>query len=314
MSDDAFDADWLTLREPVDHRSRATGIDEALTRWWSAVDDRTRILDLGCGTGSNLRYLSPRLGRAAPGRVQRWTLVDHDLALLERVRLPGAGTSAGGRRPTRSTSLEVRSAEPTPLDLTTVHGDLAREGLSLIDGSHLVTASALLDIVSGAWVDELARRCANARTAVLFALTYDGSMTWDAPDRDDAFVRDTVNAHQRREKGLGGALGPDATRHAERAFAARGYRTRTAPAPWRLGPGDDALARALLDGWRTAAIEQRPDARPRIEAWAGRRTTTIEAGAFELTVGHLDLLALPPGNATDGGDTVGDPTVGYGAA
>ena len=288
MSDDVFDADWLTLREPVDHRARAAVLDDALAGWW-AEGDRSRILDLGCGTGSNLRYLSPRLGRAAPTRVQSWTLLDHDTELLERVRLPGAGPAGG-----------LRAAEELiPLDLTTVHGDLSLEGLSLIDGSHLVTASALLDLVSSAWTEEMARRCANAGAAILFTLTYDGSIAWDAPDPDDAVVRDAVNAHQRREKGLGGALGPEAAAHAERAFATRGYRTRTARSPWRLGPAEGALVRALLEGWSTAAVEQRPDQAARIERWTRRRTATIEGGAFSLTVGHVDLLALPPANSRE---------------
>lgn len=295
MSDDVFDAGWLTLREPVDHRSRAAVLDHALATWWAA-SDRSRILDLGCGTGSNLRYLAPRLGMAAPSRVQHWTLLDHDPELLERVGLPGAGP--GGRR--------TNAAELTLLDLTTVHGDLAREGLSLIDGSHLVTASALLDLVSGEWTDEMVRRCANAAAAVLFTLTYDGSIAWDEPDPEDGLIRDAVNAHQRREKGLGGALGPDAAAHAERAFAARGYRTRTAPSPWRLGPADGSLARALLDGWSTAAIEQSPDQRTRIEAWTERRNAAIDAGAFVLTVGHLDLLALPSRDAGVGDRTARD--------
>ncbi len=285
MSDDVFDADWLTLREPADHRARSAELDLTLAAWW-AEGDRSRILDLGCGTGSNLRYLSPLLGGAAPARVQRWTLLDHDAGLLERIRLPGAGPLGLGST----------AAKLTPLDLATVQGDLALEGLSLIDGSHLVTASALLDLVSSAWTEEMARRCANAGAAVLFTLTYDGSIVWDAPDPDDALVRDAVNAHQRREKGLGGALGPVAAGYAERAFALHGYRTRTANSPWRLGPAEHALARALLEGWGTAAAEQRPDQAARIERWTKRRTETIEGGTFSLTVGHVDLLALPSGD------------------
>ena len=74
--DGVFGADWLRLREPVDHRSRAEGhlpvlAEEWRRRGWS------RIVDLGSGTGSNARYLAPRL----PG-AQQWTLVDHDADLL----------------------------------------------------------------------------------------------------------------------------------------------------------------------------------------------------------------------------------------
>ena len=70
---EGFDIEWLTLREPADHEARARGaIERAL-----APRARWRGLDLGGGTGSNLRYLLPRLGAH-----QDWLLVDHDRRLL----------------------------------------------------------------------------------------------------------------------------------------------------------------------------------------------------------------------------------------
>jgi SAM-dependent methyltransferase len=283
MSDEVFDPDWLTLREPVDHRSRATDLDGVLAAWW-AERPRARVLDLGCGTGSNLRYLSPRLSAAAPFIAQRWTLVDHDPALLERVRL---ARSIPGTQAMNTTAF-------TPVEVATVIGDLALEGVSRIDGSDLVTASALLDLVSSLWIDEMARQCAATDAAVLFALSYDGSITWDAPHPFDTQVRDAVNAHQRRDKGLGNALGPDAATYVARAFAGHGYRTWTAHTPWTLGPADRPLVRALVEGWATAAAEQRADQAAHVRQWRQHRLGTIEGGSFVLTVGHADVLALPP--------------------
>ena len=76
MTVEAFDAAWLTLREPVDHRSRAETLVTEVEREWRLRGWRT-VLDLGSGTGSNLRYLAPRLS----GR-QVWTLFDQDAELL----------------------------------------------------------------------------------------------------------------------------------------------------------------------------------------------------------------------------------------
>ena len=78
MSEETFTADWLALREPVDHRSRAADLVAPVAEWWGSRPGQ-RVLDLGSGTGSNLRYLAPRL----PGE-QAWTLVDRDAALLEQ--------------------------------------------------------------------------------------------------------------------------------------------------------------------------------------------------------------------------------------
>ena len=105
-----------------------------------------------------------------------------------------------------------------------------------------------------------------------------------------------MNAHQRRDRHPAPALGPDAAPAAAALLVAEGYRTTLRPSPWRLGPFDGALARELVAGWERAALEiaDGPDEAAQVRAWAARRRETIAGGVFGLTVGHQDLLALPP--------------------
>ena len=81
-------ADWLALREAADFASRS----ERLTR--QAADRlRTlvpvRVLDLGTGTGSNLRYLLEHLPRQ-----QQWTVVDRNPAVLGHLQARTAAWAA----------------------------------------------------------------------------------------------------------------------------------------------------------------------------------------------------------------------------
>ena len=274
MGKGTFDLEWLRLREPVDHRSRAAALLRPLQTEWCARR-WSRILDLGSGTGSNLRYLAPKLSGS-----QAWTLLDHDPDLLDRVDI----------------------VEPIS-SVDRVRGDLADQGVAAVGQAQLVTGSALLDLVSEDWLGRLVEACRSASCGALFALTYSGEIEWFASDRpggpeidpDDTSVRLAVNTHQRGDKGLGSALGPMAASVAESFFKAAGYRTWLLPSPWRLGPEDSELARALVDGWERAAleVEVRPDHVRRIHSWAERRRGTTAGGAFVLTVGHQDLLALP---------------------
>jgi SAM-dependent methyltransferase len=289
MSDTAFDADWLDLREPVDHRSRARSLvselrREGVRRGWS------RIVDLGAGTGSNLRYLSARIPWA-----REWTVVDHDLSLLGRIVEPSPGFSV--RR---------------------LHGDLSAEGLEVVGACDVVTASALLDLVSEGWLRALRDRCAATGAAVYLSLSYDGSVRWvddagteaagsvvagadAASDGTDALVLDAVNEHQRSDKGLGPALGPEAVGEAEALFGEAGYMVRVEASPWILrGPGDAPLATRLVEGWAEAAADVRPEHEDRVRAWAERRIRDVATGVVTLWVGHLDLLALPPEAPTGG--------------
>ena len=64
-----FSADWLALREPYDLRARNPAVLDAVVTWCKDMF-AIRVVDLGCGTGSTLRALTPRL----PGR-QNWRLV-----------------------------------------------------------------------------------------------------------------------------------------------------------------------------------------------------------------------------------------------
>lgn len=260
-----FPADWLTLREPADHAARSEPLLDRL-RDWCRDRESLRIADLGAGTGSNLRYLAPRL--PVP---QHWTLVDHDPDLLALASVP---------------------ASVPPTTLRTVCADLG-EWVLATTAPELVTASALLDLVSRHWLDRLVRGCLHHRAAALLVLSYDGDVSWTAPDPEDAFVRAAVNEHQARDKGLGAALGPLAPVVAADRFRAAGYRVWTEPSPWQIDASALALAEPLVAGWVEAAAEQRPEAAVRIRDWGARRLEDLRTGRTTLRVGHRDLLALP---------------------
>lgn len=260
---DGFSATWLSLREPFDARAR----DRALVR---RLRDRLshaspcHVVDLGAGTGANLRWLAPRLG--VP---QHWTLVEHDPALIE-----------AGERRLAEVGVSWRYARR----------DLARdlEGLSDTPAA-LVTASALIDLVSAAWLARLVALCRRLDALLYIGLTFDGRIVWRPEDGDDAVARRHVLRHQRGEKGFGPALGPDAAPALARLL---GEGAMLQPSDWCLGPNDAALQQALLDGYEAAAVAIGPADEGTLRAWADRRRRLIQDGASSLTVGHLDLLWL----------------------
>lgn len=270
---ESFDAHWLHLRADADAAARAEGPYRALAAWASDIPPPLRCVDLGCGLGANAAWLAPRL----PGP-QCWLLVDHDAALL----------AEAGRRTLTDATDQAAETETLRADLT---DDLA----ALTRGADLVTAAALLDLVSPGWIDGLVTACRANGAAVLFALTYDGHFTSGAPDDpDERRVRTAFNHDQRRDKGVGPALGPDAAPYAARAFRAAGYRIRLGRSPWRLGADAAELQRALIDDKAEAARRAAPGDRSAIDRWARSRHAAIAAGTARLRVGHLDLFAAPP--------------------
>ncbi|MEU5025212.1 class I SAM-dependent methyltransferase [Streptomyces milbemycinicus] len=265
-----YQPEWLELREGADAAARAVELLDPLRGW---LEDAGRpgglvIHDLGCGTGSMGRWLAPRL----PGP-QHWVLYDRDPALL-------------GRAAARTPAVTADGSGVTVLTRRADLGELAAEDLA---GASLVTASALLDVLTRDEVDALVAACAEAGCPVLLALSVVGQVELSPADPLDGEIAEAFNAHQRR----GGLLGPDAVMVASEAFALRGSTVRVHSSPWRLGAGESALTAQWLQGWVEAACEQRPVLAPRAEAYLRDRLAACAAGELRVVVHHSDLLALP---------------------
>jgi SAM-dependent methyltransferase len=265
-----FAHDWLALREAYDRAARSGALAD---RFAKVLGPAPRLVDLGCGTGANLRYLAPKLASSL-AQEQRWLCLDHDPDLLAR-----ADAALGRWRGEVGWRGSVRFE---PLDLATSLDSLAFEGIG-------VTASALLDLTSAAWLDRLAERC--RRAPVLMALSFDGRLSWRPALDDDDTIRNRFLAHQRTDKGFGAALGPDAPIHLAERLEVVGHKVAIEASDWQLGPADRPLLEAMLEGMIAAAGEIRHD--PRLAGWATQRRVQLALGELGLTVGHLDLLALP---------------------
>ncbi|MES4902032.1 MULTISPECIES: class I SAM-dependent methyltransferase [unclassified Streptomyces] len=265
-----YQPEWLELREGADAAARAVELLDPL-RGWLAEAGRPEglvIHDLGCGTGSMGRWLAPRL----PGP-QHWVLYDRDPALLGRAAArPPAETADGGG-----------------VTVLTRRGALGELSAADLAGASLVTASALLDVLSRDEVDALVAACAGAGCPALLALSVVGRVDLSPADPLDGEIAEAFNAHQRR----GGLLGPDAVMVASEAFVMRGATVRAHSSPWRLGADEPALTAQWLRGWVGAACEQRPVLAPRAEAYLRRRLAACAAGELRVVVHHSDLLALP---------------------
>lgn len=256
-------AGWLALRESADTRARDAAAAMLLPPLLTRLDQTApRVVDLGAGTGANLRWLAPRLPH--PDR-QHWMLVDHDPGLL-------------ARGPAQATAVR---ADVTELGRLLAEQDRAER-------ADLVTAAALLDLLDPSQLGAIVEAIIDARVPALFSLTVTGEVGLAPPDPLDAPLAAAFDAHQRRD----GRLGPDAARTAARLFRDRGWKVLEVPTPWALdrAEGDATLIEAWLQGRVEAAVEHQPELASTAPGWIARRASTPRA-----TVGHVDLLALPDG-------------------
>jgi hypothetical protein len=231
--------------------------------------------------------------------VQHWRLVDHDTALLDAV--PDALDQWARQNEYRFT-LEHGAGAEQGIDIAgpgfhaKVVGhrvDLARDLASLDFGqAPLVTASALLDLVSASWLQALINKARAARAALVLGLTVDGRTAWSPADPGDEEVHGLFSQHQRRDKGFGPALGSQAAAVTLQQLASAGYETLQTRTDWVIdGAQAPQMQRAMIDGMAAAALEQDPAARDAVRSWAARRGAGI--GSSRLRVGHVDIVAMP---------------------
>jgi hypothetical protein len=262
---------WLALREPADGAARARELVEHVGRALPATGPRV-IHDLGCGTGAMGRWLARRL----PGP-QHWVAHDRDVDLLALAATDLPGPAADGA----TVTVEAKNTDIVQLH----HRDLA--------GATLITASALLDMLSEDEMARLAGVCAGAGCPILLTLSVSGHVDIKPADPLDRRVATAFDTHQRRSTERGRLLGPDAVAFAVEEFGRLGGEVLVRPSPWRLGPSHATLTAEWFTGWMAAACAQDVELAAESELYARRRLAQAEAGQLAVTVDHADLLVLP---------------------
>lgn len=276
-----FSAQWLSLREPVDHAARSQHVCQVMLQDLRQRKGQTlngvRVLDLGCGSGSNLRALAPLLGEN-----QHWTLVDYDDDLLKAASQAlqdwaQAVISVDGQ------TLVLRQSGFT-MTVILRRADLSQDLSALMAlPVDLVTASALFDLVSSKWVAQFAA----ALQAPLYAvLSFDGQMSWEPEHGLDASVVQAFCTHQQQDKGFGQALGPNSGSYLARALGAKGFEVTCDKSPWDVQSLPSAFHDMLIDGIASAATDIggiEPDV---LDQWLQSRRV-----AQRCIIGHDDLYA-----------------------
>ncbi len=263
--------EWLALREPADAAARASDLVEYLVRRLPSPR-RWVIHDLGCGTGAMGRWLAPQL----PGP-QHWVLRDRDGDLLEiaAARPPGP------------------AADRAAVTVEAKHSDITRLRPEDLAGATLVTASALLDVLTEEELAGLVSVCADPAYPLLLTLSVAGRVELSPPDPLDRRVAAAFDAHQRRVTERGRLLGPDAVARAGEEFGRRGAEVIVRPSPWRLGARQASLAAEWFIGWVGAAREQQVELAAETDVYIRRRLAQVAAGQLAVTVDHADVLVLP---------------------
>jgi hypothetical protein len=293
-----FSSDWLSLREPADHQARDKVLQTLVSKHFDTghydADHPLRIIDIGCGTGSNLRALYDIFPRD-----QHWVLIDHDVHLLMQARAqlsewadnidkPAYGESATNPHSIVESLSLTRGKNQIKVDFLII--DLAEKIEQVLSMPHdLVTCAAFFDLVSAAWIK---RFCAALTTPLYTVLTYNGDESWAPSNPNDQAILKAFHQHQQTEKGFGAATGPQATALLKAELSLAAFKIQLGLSPWRLKQSKNQfLIKELAEGIAHAVSQTGQVDAQVLNAWLAQQRQ-----ASSCLIGHWDLFALPGKN------------------
>lgn len=274
----AFSPEWLHLREGADRASRNADIANAVSARFALRQDIS-VVDLGCGTGANLRATASLL----PNK-QTWVLIDNDPHLLDAAREEIANWADHSEN--HGDGLAVKKGH-AQIAVSFAAIDLSTDLERAFDSSPaLVTASALFDLVSEPFIRKVAKLCAERNAAFYTVLTYNGVQRWSPHRPADNQIAGAFHRHQLTDKGFGPAAGPMAPSLLVDQFRLNGYSVLEGDSPWVLARSDRTLLEELQRGYAIAAAETNTVDAKTIETW-------IKVQRHGAEVGHTDIFAAP---------------------
>ena len=290
----SFTSEWLALREPVDHRSRNTKLLASVITYLKHLEltraGEIRIVDLGCGSGSNLRALAP-----AFNDVQAWTLVDSDPALLLAAQTAllkwcddstaiQNDLSASGNGSLTQTLVLFKNKKKISVNFQCA--DLSKDvHLPIMATADLVTAAAFFDLTSEDWLQKF---CAALSKPLYATLSYNGEESWQPEEPSDASVLKAFHIHQTTDKGFGAAAGPSASNLLVKFLSDRAFNVAVADSPWVMDEHDRPLIEQLALGTANAVKETVLIPVETVDLWLQSKRH-----AGKCVIGHTDIFANP---------------------
>jgi len=266
-----FSIEWLNLREASDHRARDKNLLKNAVDWLNNLQTKERVIvDLGSGTGSTIRCLQ-RFTTQLPSI--QWRLVDNDPEVLA----------------------EAIDRHSNDYSVESFLVDLSETQKLPLDSVSMITASALFDLVSENFIQELCQLVKGKNdyrpVGLYSALNYNGCIKWTPSHPLDAAILVNFNTDQRRDKGFGPALGPDASDFLQSQFNVTKFQCLKANSPWLLDSGDYLITESLINGISEVALQTDGLTNSDVLSWKAFRIKNMRAGSCFL--GHTDILVLP---------------------
>ncbi len=264
---------WLNQRYEVDRQARNKEVESIFRARLSA--GKITIVDIGAGTGSNLRYYHGRLS----AQEQHWYLVDQEKVLLEE-------TLANLDSEVNQCEENVWQLRHNQKDIVVhfVEADVFTNSIDpFLERADLILSNAFFDLASAVQLRDFLGKLDFGRQTFLSTINYTG-MRFIPGDTEDGYWIDHYEEHMRRDRPEGRSTGPDCVGLIIEFFEHQDLRYHVGGSNWELKEGSP-LIQGIFDFMYDAFMDMKLD----MDAFARWRGRSKHA---TMIVEHEDLCVL----------------------
>jgi glucose-6-phosphate isomerase len=222
-----FTQKWMNAREEYDMCSRSSILDYYLRE----NDNLEKIIDIGSGTGSFLRWLIVK-----KYKFEKMLMIDQDEKLLNKVYKITRGLSIDKNlllKKASSNLFHLDSPNQNILsEIRIMKGDISKL-FRYIYKYNFISFSAIADILPKLFLDKLFSVQLDNKT-ILFSICYDGKVSWNIKNKYDKYIIKKFNEHQQSVKNDNYTLGPASISYIKKKAKQKLYKVKIMDSPWKL--------------------------------------------------------------------------------
>ena len=287
MEKNRFNESWLTEREFFDHQSRSNLLMNEIKKDSKVINN---LVDLGCGTGSFLRwYICKKL------TFDTGILIDNDRKLLNSI-------GPIFRRFFKDKNCTIKKLDTNKYQFF----DLSFQQSSKIllnnkdlfnlsfkfNQYDLISLSALADLLSKKYIKKLLSSVDKDKY-IYFSLCFNGKIKWLPTNEFDKYITRQFNRHQIQNKGFGIALGSENIKYIESIAKEKSYSFFKKDSSWKIDTFSNKSKLFQQKYLRIVSNALKNDDRTDkniLKLWISKRMELIKSKKSKLNVGHNDIL------------------------
>ena len=289
MNFNKFQLTWINAREKYDFLARSNLLCEY---YKNNKEGFAKIIDLGCGTGSFLRWCYYH-----KISFDEMLLVDHDKKLLSNfpiITKKFLKQYSYKFLKNTETSFKILKKDVSKKSNIKLKKQDVSMALSIINKYNLISFSAITDILPKTFINNLFSSI-ESKKAIYFSICFNGKIKWNIINEHDKYIVSQFNKHQASFKNDVYAMGSKSIKFIKNISKLKNFNSLYKDSSWVISSEkdhDQIFQKQYLKTNYNALKKDKETNNDILSHWYKFRIKNIDLHKSNLVVGHEDILVL----------------------